>query len=151
MSDGRPVLNQLNIVSADPEASLAFYRELGVEIPEANVWRTASGVHHVNAADQPEGAIHFDIDSAAFAPHWNSGWRGRRDLAGRVVIGFHLPTRTAVDALYRRMTAAGHCGLQQPWDAFWGARYAVLEDPDGIAVGLMSPVDAAMRSPPPAV
>jgi uncharacterized glyoxalase superfamily protein PhnB len=26
-------------------------------------------------------------------------------------------------------------------DTFWGARYAVIEDPDGNHVGLMSPID----------
>jgi uncharacterized glyoxalase superfamily protein PhnB len=41
--------------------------------------------------------------------------------------------------------------LQAPFDAFWGARYAIVEDPDGIAVGLMSPISANRRSPPPAV
>jgi uncharacterized glyoxalase superfamily protein PhnB len=41
--------------------------------------------------------------------------------------------------------------LQPPWDAFWGARYAIVEDPDGIAVGLMSPISPDRRSPPPAV
>jgi uncharacterized glyoxalase superfamily protein PhnB len=39
--------------------------------------------------------------------------------------------------------------LQAPYDAFWGARYAIIEDPDGVAVGLMSPRSAEMRSPPP--
>jgi len=32
-----------------------------------------------------------------------------------------------------------------------GARYAIIEDPDGIAVGLMSPIDAARKTPPPEV
>ena len=40
---------------------------------------------------------------------------------------------------------------QQPYDAFWGARYAVVSDPDGHGVGIMSPVDPALRrnEPPP--
>jgi len=49
------------------------------------------------------------------------------------------------------MTGAGHRGLREPHDAFWGARYAILEDPDGIAVGLMSPVSDDKRSAPPQV
>jgi len=44
-----------------------------------------------------------------------------------------------------------------PFDAFWGARYAIVlgaryaivEDPDGVAVGLMSPSSAEHRRPPP--
>ncbi len=38
---------------------------------------------------------------------------------------------------------------QDPYDAFWGARYAVVSDPDGNGVGIMSPPDPAMRTAPP--
>jgi catechol 2,3-dioxygenase-like lactoylglutathione lyase family enzyme len=149
----RPVLDQINIVSRDPNASIAFYRRLGVDIPDDNIWRTPSGIHHVNAAEQPcdSAAIHLDVDSAAFARAWNAGWKDRTDLGGRMVIGFSVAARADVDAIYGVMTAAGHRGLQPPVDAFWGARYAIVEDPDGIAVGLMSPIDADRKSPPPAV
>ena len=54
-----------------------------------------------------------------------------------------------------RQSAAGsifersrYQGQQSPYDAFWGARYAVIEDPDGNAVGIMSPVDPDRRSQP---
>ena len=148
----RPTLDQLNIVSGNVEASIAFYRRLGVDIPDTRVWRTSTGPHHVSAieADSSEAAT-LDLDSAAFAQKWNSGWSGRGDLAGRVVVGFSVPSREEVDRLYGDMTAAGHHGLQPPFDAFWGARYAIVEDPDGIAVGLMSPISAAHRAPPPHV
>ena len=78
-------------------------------------------------------------------------WRGRSDLGGRVVVGFSVASREEVDRLFAELTAAGHEGLQPPWDAFWGARYAIVEDPDGIAVGLMSPISPERRAPPPAV
>jgi uncharacterized glyoxalase superfamily protein PhnB len=68
-----------------------------------------------------------------------------------VVVGFHVASREEVDRLYGEMTAAGYRGLQAPYDAFWGARYAVVEDPDGIAVGLMSPKSAEHRSLAPEV
>ena len=145
------VFDQVNIVSCDPAASIAFYRRLGVEIPEARVWRTKTGIHHVSAQIAAEGAADLDIDSAAFAQLWNTGWRGRSDLAGRVVVGFKLETREAVDAAYAEATGAGHKGLQPPHDAFWGARYAVVEDPEGVAVGLMSPIDPARKAAPPEV
>jgi catechol 2,3-dioxygenase-like lactoylglutathione lyase family enzyme len=49
MNPAGPKFDQLNIVSGDLEASIAFYRRLGAEIPEESVWRTATGIHHVNA------------------------------------------------------------------------------------------------------
>jgi len=61
------------------------------------------------------------------------------------------PCREAVDRTYHALTAAGGASQQPPYDAFWGARYAVVEDPDGNPVGLMSPIDDAYRSTPPAM
>jgi catechol 2,3-dioxygenase-like lactoylglutathione lyase family enzyme len=143
MDRTRPTLNQLNIVSGNLDASIAFYRRLGVDIPDPRVWRTATGPHHASAVE-PEApeAAGLDLDSAAFSQIWNKG---------RVVVGFSVTSREEVDRLYGEMTAAGHRGLQAPYDAFWGARYAIVEDPDGIAVGVMSPISAKHRAPPPEV
>jgi len=152
MNRDRPRLDQINIVSGNFDASIAFYRRLGLDIAERGIWRTASGIHHVTFGGDDTGSpIGLDIDSVAFAQRWNTGWQGRQDLKGRVVLGFSLPSRSAVDAAYADLTAAGHAGLQMPYDAIWGARYAVVEDPDGIAIGLMSPVSPDHRSPPPAI
>lgn len=148
----KPTLDQINLVCGDMDASLAFYRRLGVEIPDAAVWRTPTGAHHVSAGDRTaDQAIDFDLDSTAFAQRWNSGWKNRTDLRGRVVVGFSVPTRAAVDDVFRDMITAGYRGLQEPVDAFWGARYAIIEDPDGVAVGLMSPISPDRKSPPPNV
>lgn len=47
----------------------------------------------------------------------------RKDLVGRVVVGSRADTRAKVDRPCGEMTAAGHRGVQAPWDAFWGTRY----------------------------
>jgi len=49
----------------------------------------------------------------------------------------------------RDLVEHGAVGQQPPWDAFWGARYAVVEDPDGNAVGIMSAIDPDRRGPAP--
>lgn len=152
MAGPRPVFNQVNIVCSDLDASLAFYRRLGATIPEDLVWRTATGAHHIgpvpgDATDTPS----IDLDSATFARLWNRGWKDRGEIAGRVVVGFGVAAREDVDHVHADMTAAGYKSLQAPYDAFWGARYAVIEDPDGLAVGIMSPISGQHRSPPPQV
>jgi catechol 2,3-dioxygenase-like lactoylglutathione lyase family enzyme len=148
----QPTLNQLNIVSGNLAASIDFYRRLGLDIPDQRVWRTPTGAHHASAEDAAASeGVALDLDSTTFAQIWNAGWRGREDLAGRVVVGFRVASREEVDRLYGEMTGAGSRGLQAPYDAFWGARYAVVEDPDGVAVGLMSPISAGHRAPPPEV
>ncbi len=139
-------LQQLNLVSADVAASIAFYRRLGLTAREGPPeWRA----HHV-ALELPGGGLELEIDSVAFARRWDQGWRGAP--GGGVVIGFGVATRDEVDRLCGELARAGHRIQQPPWDAFWGARYAVVEDPDGNPVGLMSPVDPARRTatlPPP--
>jgi uncharacterized glyoxalase superfamily protein PhnB len=43
-----------------------------------------------------------------------------------------------VDATYARLVAAGYEGHLEPWDAFWGMRYAVIHDPDGNGIDLFA-------------
>jgi uncharacterized glyoxalase superfamily protein PhnB len=135
MADERPALDQVNLVVRDMEASLAFYRRLGVEIPDRMPQWDA---HHRSA--HLAGGLDFALDSAAFAHDWNEGSRGPA-----CVVGFKLASNDAVDAIYADLTGAGYRGQQPPYDAFWGSRYAVVEDPDGNPVGLMGPIDDARR------
>jgi len=138
--------HQINLVARNLHETLAFYRRLGVEIPDQAVWRTASGAHHATA--DTDVGVDLEFDSEKLARAYNAGFAAKR---GRVVIGLSLESRDAVDLAWANLIADGAPGLQPPFDAFWGARYAIVEDPDGNPVGLMSPVDPARRSPPPAL
>lgn len=149
MTGGPPVLDQLNLVVREMDATLDFYRRLGLAIPDDAVWRTEGGPHHVEVA-MPNG-LHLEFDSVELAKSYNAGWREPEEGGSRSVLGFSLESREAVDALYAELTAAGYAGHQPPYDAFWGARYAIIEDPDGNHVGLMSPSDPDRRSSPPAL
>ena len=144
-----PLLNQLDLVVRDVDATVAFYRRLGLEIPERAIWRTASGAHHVDL-HLPNGfTLHFD--SVALTKSFNRGWAEAAGTGTRNIVGFSLPSREAVDQRYAALVDAGYTGRQPPYDTFWGARYAVIEDPDGNHVGLMSPIDPAYAGTPPAL
>ena len=134
------LLDQVNLVVGDMARSVAFYRMLGLDLGEDAPWTD----HHRAAV--VGGGLDMDLDSTAFASMWDQGWP-----AGRpgVVIGFKVADREAVDSIYETMTAAGYEGQQAPFDAFWGARYALICDPDGNTVGIMSPSDPDRRTPPP--
>jgi catechol 2,3-dioxygenase-like lactoylglutathione lyase family enzyme len=130
----------LNVVVRDMAASVDFYRRLGAGVPEE-----ASGPH--TQLPLP-GGFSLELDTAESVRLWHAGWR--TDPAGvSVVLGFALPTRAGVDEAYADLTGAGAVGRQAPFDAFWGARYAIVADPDGNDVGLMSPIDEARRTWPP--
>jgi uncharacterized glyoxalase superfamily protein PhnB len=57
--------------------------------------------------------------------------------------------RNHVDEIVGRVTDAGYRLVQQPYDAFWGSRFAVIADPDGYQIGLMSPIEKDRRFWPP--
>lgn len=142
MSEPGSDLHMLNVVVADMPASLDFYRRLGV---------TAAGPADPAGAHvqlRMPGGFSLELDTAESARLWHAGWRAD-PASARVVIGFSLPTREAVDERYAELTAAGYQGRQPPFDAFWGGRYAIVADPDGNDVGLMSPIDQSRRSWPP--
>ncbi len=142
MSDSPPDLHMLNLVVTDMAASLDFYRRLGIAVPPG---QDAAGAH---VQLRMPGGFSLELDSAESARLWHAAWRA--DPVGvSVVVGFSLPTREAVDQRYAELTAAGCPGRQPPFDAFWGARYAIVADPDGNDVGLMSPIDQARRTWPP--
>src|SRR6266567_3787863 len=92
-----PVPDQFNLVVMDMDATVAFYRKLGLTIPDTDPqWQH----HHRTAA--VEGGIDLDLDSSAFTRHWNHGWRG-----GMGVLGFKVNSRERVDEIYADLAAAG--------------------------------------------
>ncbi len=133
-----PVLDQVNLVVRDMEATIAFYRRFGLTIDAGPGQHASSRL--------PNGML-IEWDSVEFVPQWDSGWNGM--TGGSAVLGFSVPTREAVDQIYTELTGAGYEGHQQPYDAFWGARYAIVDDPDGNSVALMSPQDPERKFWPP--
>ena len=126
----------IGLVVADLAASIAFYRLLGLAFP-ADIDETAG---HVEC--QLGGGIRLLLDTretvAAFLPGWTAPTGSPR---GSLAFEFDSPAE--VDATYRQLTEAGHHGHKEPWDAFWGQRYALLLDPDGNGVDLYAALPAA--------
>jgi len=135
----QPVLSQLNLVVRDMDATLGFYRRLGLNID------VDPGDFH-SSAHLPNDVL-IEWDSTEFVPQWDTGWNST--TGGSAVLGFWVTTREAVDDIYADLTGAGHKGNQPPYDAFWGSRYAIVDDPDGNSVGIMSPEDPERKSWPP--
>jgi catechol 2,3-dioxygenase-like lactoylglutathione lyase family enzyme len=141
-------LSGIHISVRDMEATLAFYRRLGLEIPDESVWRVDGVGHHV--AVKVADGVSLEFDSRALTRAYDTGWQ-EPSGSPATVISFALASRQAVDDLYAELTAAGYRGRLAPLDAFWGARYAVVYDPDGNQVALASPSDRTYASAPPKV
>ena len=130
-------VEKVSFVNAEKDGRFSFYLADGSEVVVGS---------KAYETDDPMQIAY--LDSVEFARRWDRGWRGQGGVT-HTVIGFNVPSREAVDRIYADLTGAGYTGQQPPYDAFWGARYAVVEDPDGNPVGLMSPLDPASRSTPP--
>lgn len=135
ITDATPAV--VGIVVADMARSLAFYRRLGLDIPDA-----ADAEPHVEAA--LPGGLRLAFDTEATIASFHPSWKPTAG-AGRVGLAFALPDPAAVDDAYAQLTEAGHHGELEPFDAFWGMRYATVHDPDGTGVDLFAllPGDAA--------
>ncbi|AIY15589.1 glyoxalase [Pimelobacter simplex] len=124
-------LGFIGIVTQDLTASLAFYRDLGVPIPDD----VDPASPHVDAQLENGTALAWDtVDTIrGFDPSYVVPTGGHR-----IALAFDQETPAAVDTTYAAMVAAGHTGHIAPWDAFWGQRYATLLDPDGNSVELFA-------------
>jgi uncharacterized glyoxalase superfamily protein PhnB len=137
------VVNQINLVVRDTDATVGFYRTLRVTID------APPGAQHV--AVRLEGGLLLEFDTTDFAGQWDAGWRG--STGGSIVLGCSVGSREAVDQAYESLTAVGYVGHPRPYDAFWGARYAIVDDPEANPVGITSSVDENRKTwspePPP--
>jgi catechol 2,3-dioxygenase-like lactoylglutathione lyase family enzyme len=120
----------VEIVTRDVARSLTFYRLLGLEIPD-------SDGPHVEVVLPGGNKLAFDTEEVIAGMH--PGWTPPTG-PGRVAIAFGLSGPGEVDAVFERLTAAGHPGPLAPFDAPWGQRYATVEDPDGTSVDLFAPL-----------
>jgi uncharacterized glyoxalase superfamily protein PhnB len=122
-----PTLTAIGIVSSDPASSIAFYRLLGVDFPE-------DGEGHIEAT-LPNG-VRFMLDAEDVVRSFRPDWE--RETGNQLALAFECGSPSEVDEIFEQVTAAGFVGEKEPWDAFWGQRYAQLRDPDGVPVDLFA-------------
>jgi catechol 2,3-dioxygenase-like lactoylglutathione lyase family enzyme len=128
-----PALNAIGIAVADMAASISFYRLLGLDVPET------PDEGHVDAF-LPNG-IRFMLDSEDVLRSFDKDWTRR--TGNQIGIALECDGPLEVDEIYGRVTGAGFHGEKEPWDAFWGQRYAVLHDPDGVEVSLYAALETS--------
>ncbi len=121
----------IDIVVADMGKALAFYKALGLDAPldksdEVQVEIVTDGAPTIGLVTE------FIVRKSN--PHWVT------PIGQRVTFSCLCDSPAEVDATYARMEAAGYPGIKDPWDAFWGQRYAFLQDPDGNRVDIFAPL-----------
>ncbi len=123
-------IDVIGIVVADMARSLAFYRHLGLDVPAS-----ADTEPHVEVPLPGGLRLAFDtVDTIrSFDPGWTAPSGGHR-----VGLAFACESPAEVDKTFAELVAAGYESHLEPWDAFWGQRYASVHDPDGNSVELFA-------------
>ena len=126
-----PRLEVFAVVVSDMARSVAFYRRLGLEFPEG-----AETEPHVEA--QLAGGLRYALDTEEVMRMFDPEWK--RPSGGHLTGGaFRCDSPEDVDRVYAELLQAGATAHKEPWDAFWGQRYAQLKDPDGTVLDLYAP------------
>jgi uncharacterized glyoxalase superfamily protein PhnB len=123
-----PSLNAIGIVAADMAETFRFYGLLGVDFGEA------AGDGHTEAT--LANGLRLMVDSEEIIRSFEPDWQRANGI--QLSLAFECSSPEEVDEVYARVTAAGFHGHKEPWDAFWGQRYAQLRDPDGVPVDLFA-------------
>ncbi|MDQ3930007.1 MAG: VOC family protein [Chloroflexota bacterium] len=124
--------DMVGMVVSDMATTLDFYRLLGLDIP--------TGVESEQFVEviAPNGYRlswnHIDMIKE-IDPEWVE------PVGQRISLAFKCDSPAEVDELYRQVVEKGYTGHKEPWDAFWGQRYAVVVDPDGNRVDLFAPLE----------
>ena len=124
-----PRFEAIGVVVSDMGHAIAFYRELGLEFPD--------GAESEGHAEATTAGVRIMLDTEetvrSFDPEWKPPTEGHRSA-----LAFRCDTPAEVDSAYVNLLEHGGTGHKEPWDAFWGMRYAQVRDPDGTLVDLFA-------------
>ena len=118
----------VGIICKDIQKSIEFYKILGVGFqqeggPGHYEFKTSSGVRLM-------------LDSVELTKQLNPNWK--EPVGSGIVLCFKQESPKLVDELFNKVSEAGNRIIKEPWDAFWGQRYASVQDPDGNQIDLFA-------------
>ena len=119
-------LDMVGIVVKDMKTSLDFYRTLGFDIPES--------LNDEPHAEVDQDGVRLAFDTVEVATSVYGSWD--EATGHRIELAFLCDSPTELDNLYNQIIEKGYKSHKEPWDAFWGQRYAIVCDPDGNLISL---------------
>jgi predicted lactoylglutathione lyase len=123
-----PKLDAFGIPVTDMARSIAFYERLGLTFPEG-----AEKEGHAEA--EVSGGVRYMLDTEDMMRSFDPDWK--RPTDGHLLGGaFRCESAEEVDRVYAELLESGGTSYKEPWDAFWGQRYAQVADPDGTVLDL---------------
>lgn len=109
----------------DSDESAAFYKRLGLAVPEAPPT-------HPFIPVEMAGEMTFFMDTR-YVPRDDPEEQAK--LGGyKVLLEFYLPSRADVEAKYNEMVGYGYKSYHAPFETAFGMYFALVDDPDGNTV-----------------
>lgn len=128
-----PRFNAISVLVADMAATVEFYRRCGLTFAADQF---PDGVEKAAHVETHVGDFRLMFDTHAVAASFQPDWTPPTGRNEWMSLAFDCGTPADVDRLFGELTTAGAVGHLEPFDAFWGQRYASVEDPDGNSVEL---------------
>lgn len=122
-------LDAIGIVAKNLEESVKFYRLLGLNFSDVK-----PGEDHIEA--QTPSGLRIMLDSEELMKNLKPGWV--KPVGQTMTLAFLCNSPKQVDEIYKNIINSGFKANKEPWDAFWGQRYASVVDPDGNSVDLFA-------------
>jgi len=120
-------LAAVGVTTSNMKKTVSFYTILGFKFPNYN-----SEEGHVEAIS-PAGSVRLMIDLKQII----------KDIinedpkpGNHSIFALEYDSVEELNQIVIEVESAGFKSIKEPWDAFWGQRYAVVEDPDGYKVDL---------------
>ena len=131
MTKPAPRMIGLYLFVSDLDATKDFYAALGLNVePVSDMFARATWSEEVM----------LEFGTTALTGSYDPNFVEPGHLS-KSTINFEVASEAEVDTKFEALTTLGYTGHLAPIDALWGARFAIVEDPDGNFIGLHSPRD----------
>lgn len=122
-------IDAVGVASSDLAQTVSFYKILGFEFPELK-----PDDSHIEAKRRDESA-RLMIDSKDLI----------KEITGTTPVpsnhsqfAIEFENAKEIDTIAENLKINGFKVFKEPWDAFWGQRYCIVQDPDGYMIDLFS-------------
>jgi uncharacterized glyoxalase superfamily protein PhnB len=124
-------IDALSVTSSNLRTTVAFYTLLGFTFPDF-----ADDEDHIEPV-VTDGSVRLMIDSK-FLVQSITGVLPVPPTHSSFAIKCESPDE--VNATVQKIKESGYTIIKEPWDAFWGQRYAIVADPEGYMIDLFAPL-----------
>ncbi len=125
------MLDAIGLVSSNISDSIAFYKHLGV-----NFKQFEDSEHYES---QLASGLRIMLDSEELMKDIIPGYK--KPDGSKMTLCFKKNNADEVNQLTNDLNSAGYNIIKEPWDAYWGQRYACVLDPDGNQIDIFSPLN----------